>query len=463
MKTVNLIKKIINWLKRLFNKLFGKKKITKKIKNNIHNAKNKRYLKGYGVFVEDAYSESFPLYLYLNKEEKKKIVEKINQIKEELLNVNNELEKKEISDLNNLITKIEKNDISVYQGQRIHEKLETLPKIGDMNKTLISKNISQMVNEITEIIHNFDANIQEKVKKEYNKVNYITLTTLLIDETNEELRNLEDNYKKHRYNKSYYDRELKKIKDRIKNLRKIRDSKSVCDEILALRKELYTKSKDKYDLLYNEEIFLNIEKECDDMLKKVNKRIVDLKKITNKEKQEEKIPEKIEDEKEKQRQEEMLENILKRFQDMKLAEEILLLNNQNEVKITSIKDLVDFMDQSYYDFINGEKAIFHFEKNKTRTELAKLYNDLEFINGHLNEREIMMIEHINYSLDDLLEKTIAKKKEVESSLKEKYNYQEDKHESAILVDNKLMLQTEKEQIQEGRQLVFTKKRDTTNY
>ena len=101
---------------------------------------------------------------------------------------------------------------------------------------------------------------------------------MLLDETKEELKELEENLKKHRFNRAYYDRELRKIKERIENLRKLRDSSDIQNEIYHLRKELYTKSKDKYDLLYNEEVFVNIENECNDMLKKVNKRIIDIKK-----------------------------------------------------------------------------------------------------------------------------------------------------------------------------------------
>ena len=438
---MNLIKKIISWIKKIFSILFGKKKITKKVKKNINNAKNKRYLKGYGAFIEDSYNESFPLYLMITKEEKKKIIEKIQYIKNNIIDEN---EKEEINKVNTLITKIEKSEISFYQNSKINEKLDTLIDDRKSNSDIAFK-FEKLNTEIFEIIDNFDENIKDKVIKEYKHVNYITVTTMLLDETKEELKELEENLKKHRFNRAYYDRELRKIKERIENLRKLRDSSDIQNEIYHLRKELYTKSKDKYDLLYNEEVFVNIEKECNDMLKKVNKRIIDIKKEEIKKEKSVNKDDKKEEKKKKEEEQELLENILKRFQDMELARKLLILNEDKSYQAESLNDLVRYMNKMYLDFLNGEKAIFNFPRNKTKTELVKLYNSINFLNCKLKDEEYIFIEHINYPLEDLLLATNNKKQELESILEMKYHYKAEKHEESILVNNKLTILEEKEE------------------
>ena len=455
-----LIKKIINWLIYLFKKIFSKKKVTKKIKNNINDARNKRYLKGYGVYIEESSTSVFPLYLMIDSIDKKKIIDKAKLVEVRLANI--EINNKDflLKKIENVVNKLSENDISFYQNEKINEVLDVFLNDKEINNNVHEK-VTQLNKNISEIIDNFDKIIQDKVAKEYQEVNFITISTLLLDETINEIKKLEDNYKNHKYNKYYYEREVEKIKERIKKLKKLRDTEKVREEIELLRKSIYTKSKDKFDLLYNDEIFLNIEKTCDDLVNKVNRKVIDIKKIKkedSKEKQEKK------DKENKDEQKEIFDNILKRFKDLELARKILLLRRNEEYDINNINELYNRINSAYYEFINGEKVIFNFSRNKTKTELVKLYNEMNYLDCKLTKQEYNFIEHINFQMDDLLDSVISKKEKLDNLLEIKYHYEKEKHEESILVENKLKLLKEKEE--EKKQVpnspVLVKKMDNIN-
>ena len=460
---MTLIKKIINWLINLFKKFFGKKKVTKKIKNNINNARNKRYLKGYGVNIEESSTRVFPLYLMIDSIDKKKLIEKTKLVEVNLTKIDVPNKELLIKKIESIADKLSENDISVYQNEKINEVLESV--LNDKEIRIDTKEKIDLLNRnIFEIIENFDKNIQDKVEKEYQEVNFITISTLLLDETINEIKKLEDNYKKHKYNKYYYEREVEKIKERIKKLQNLRDTVKVREEIELLRKSTYTKSKDKFDLLYNDEIFLNIEKTCDDLVNKVNRKVIDIKKIKkdeNKEKEEKKDKKEKED---KEEQIELLDNILKRFKDLELARKLLLLQKNKEYDINNITELYNRINSVYYEFINGEKVIFNFSRNKTKTELVKLYNEMNYLDYKLTKKEFNFIEHINFQMDDLLDCVISKKESLDSLLETKYHYEKEKHEESILVENKLKLLKEKEE--EKKQVLgsptLVKKMDNIN-
>ena len=460
---MTLIKKIINWLINLFKKFFGKKKVTKKIKNNINNARNKRYLKGYGVNIEESSTRVFPLYLMIDNIDKKKLIEKTKLVEVNLTKIDVPNKELLIKKIESIADKLSENDISFYQNEKINEVLESV--LNDKEIKIDTKEKIDLLNRnISEIIENFDKNIQDKVEKEYQEVNFITISTLLLDETINEIKKLEDNYKKHKYNKYYYEREVEKIKERIKKLQNLRDTVKVREEIELLRKSTYTKSKDKFDLLYNDEIFLNIEKTCDDLVNKVNRKVIDIKKIKkdeNKEKEEKKDKKEKED---KEEQIELLDNILKRFKDLELARKLLLLQKNKEYDINNITELYNRINSVYYEFINGEKVIFNFSRNKTKTELVKLYNEMNYLDYKLTKKEFNFIEHINFQMDDLLDCVISKKESLDSLLETKYHYEKEKHEESILVENKLKLLKEKEE--EKKQVLgsptLVKKMDNIN-
>ena len=109
-------------------------------------------------------------------------------------------------------------------------------------------------------------------------MNYVTITTVFIDQEYEKIKKLQDDFKSHRYNKYYYEREINQIKQELNKIKNLKNRKDVNDSINNLKKELLTKSKDKYDILYNNEVFMNLEKECDNLLDKINAKVVDIKK-----------------------------------------------------------------------------------------------------------------------------------------------------------------------------------------
>ena len=463
---MTIIRKIINWIKKIFRILFKKKnKITKKIKSTVNENVNKRYLKGYGVFVNDASTVSLPIYLMVTKEEKENIIKDLEFIENKIQEIHGIDKIDTIKSIKKVINKINNNKISFYQCNKINEKINSL--LNDTKLEIDTSNkINSLSNDIFEVIDNYDKNVKDKTIKEYKKVNYVTLTTLLIDETKKEIDKLEEDYNHHKYNKYYYDREIKRIKDRINDLRKLRNNSDVIREIELLKKELYTKNKDKYDLLYNDEVFLNIEKYCDDILKKVNRKVVDIKKIKElrketKEERQEKKEERKEEKKKKEENDELLENILKRFYDMELARKLLLLSKK-DIKISNVNDLFSNINSVYYDFISGEKVKFNFERNKTKTELVKLYNGIGSINALLRNEEFLTGEHINYSMDDLLDATMSKKDELTTFLKDKYNYKDEQNEVSILVDNKLDIIFKNEEKRNNNGEVLVKKRKTNN-
>ncbi len=435
---MKIIKKIINWFVNLLKKLFGIKKVSSKIKSSINDKSNKHYLNKYGLNNGNL-NDSFPIYLMIDNIGKEELINKIKLIEEKIGD-------EEKSIINNLEKEIKNKKISFYQKELINEKLDNI--IEDKKIEIDTSNkIISLDKEIIEILENYDRNIKEKTKKEYDEVNYITLTTLLLDEAKEEIEKLEEDYRHHKYNKYYYDREIKKIKMRINSLMTLKNNESVKDEIEMLRKDLYIKKKDKYDLLYNDEVFYNFDKECDDLLKKVNRRIIDLKKekekITKEEKKEKKEEKKNKKEEIKEERE-LLENILKRFKDMELARKILLLNSSKEIEINNNSELISYVDSIYFDFVSGEKFKFNYDRNKTKVELVKLLNNISRINCSFNNQEFIPFEHINYSMSDLVSLASFEKDELDSLLETKYHYEKEKDEINILVDNKLNILKENE-------------------
>ena len=430
-----IIRFIINLLKKLFKRLFRKKKVTKKIKKSVVNVKNKKYLKGYGAFVEETYNGILPLYLLIDESEKEKLLEKINLIETKAIDNN------VLKELNKLSKKIENSRISFYQNEVIDEKLNSFLMDQEIKINQLEK-VEILNKQIIEVLNDYDKNLKARVLKEYDQINYITVATVVLDESLVEIRKLEDECKHHRHNRYYYEREINKIKKRINNLKSLRDNAKIYDEIVRLREDINIKSKDKYDLLYNKEIFDNIDKICDDLLQKVNRRVVDLKKIKKEEKDKE---EKKQERKKEEEYEKWQENIFKRFEDIELARRLLLLRSKKEFDIKDEKDLLNQINQIYFDFINGEKVEFNFERNKTKTELVQLYNDINAINSVITKREYVFIDHINYQMMDLINGVISQKEELDEFVEKKYNIKQEDNEKSVLVSNKLEILKEKEE------------------
>ena len=439
---MTLIKRIINWFINLLKRIFSKIKISKKIRSLFNKQSNKHYFKEYG-FNDDSFHNAFPIYLMISDLKKEELIKKVNLIKR---TINNKKDNDKI--LENTINKIKYNKISFYQNELINEKLDEF--LDDKKIEIdISNKIIKLDKEVVEIIENYDKGIKEKTKKEYNIVNYITLTTLLLDETIIEIKKIEEDFHHHKYNKYYYNRELKKIKIRIENLCNLRENESVREEIELLKTDLYTKKKDKYDLLYNNEVFLSIEKQCDNLIKKVNRRIIDLKKESEEQKriklEKETNGKKQKEEKEKLKNEkDYYENILKRFQDIDLARKLLMLINRQNEENFNIDSYMSNINSAYLEFVSGEKFKFNYNRNKEKFELVKLINNIGRVNALIRKKDFIPLEHINYLMLDLIEYSELEKNDLDEIRKEMYNYEKEKDELSILVDNKLGILKEKE-------------------
>lgn len=368
-------------------------------------------------------------------DKKKEILDIYNKIKRE-----DEDTKLEVQKVDDVIKIIDENDINIYESNRINEKIDKLASDKEFDNDKIIK-LDKLNKEIISILKSDNNDLIDKVLREYKELNYVTISTHLLDETIERVKKLEEDYQNHRHNKYYYERELNRIKENIDSLMKIKNKGNVNSEIERLRKELYIKSKDKYDLLYNNEVFLELDKRCDDLLRKVNAKVIDIKKEEvldeKKEKEKEKNEEKIENDK--------LEKILKRFQDMELARRIILLSKKNDIDLSNPNNVLNYMNTMYTDFLNGIDEEFNFERNKTKTELVKLYNDINLLNCALREEEYIFVEHINFRMKDLLEATSVKKKELERALETRYHLSKEDLNTKKMANDKIDLLSKEEE------------------
>jgi ArsR family metal-binding transcriptional regulator len=85
-----------------------------------------------------------------------------------------------------------------------------------------------------------------------------------------------------------------------------------------------------------------------------------------------------------------------------LARKILLLNEENFSKFGNFDEMVNYINQSYLEFISGDKYRFNYDRNKTKTELLKMYNHLNRVNCEICKEEYICIDHINYQLIDFV-------------------------------------------------------------
>ena len=329
--------------------------------------------------------------------------EKVNEIIVESIEISEKIDEA-VDNLDGIIEYVEDNDVSLATRDFIEEEvLEEDEEVTlDENSLLYNK-------DILNTIENWDKSIVDKTKLTYDVVNYVTLTTVMLDDIVNEYDRVLDDYQHRRYNKRYYEEQLGRIKEKIEYLRDIKNSRIVYDEIVRLRKELDTKSKDKYDVLYNNEIFIDINNRCDILLEKVNRKVVDIK---SKEKTKEDKDKEPEEEKDKDKDKDRLRDILLRFQDVGLGNSIVKsrLEKFEKARPTNINEFINWM---YADFIKGVDEPFNFDVNKARTELACLFNDLHVVLTHVKGERPVKIEHINFLVDDLVNAVSVLKFEVE--------------------------------------------------
>ena len=469
---MTIIKRIIMWIINFFKKLFGKKskknsKVTKNNKTN-NSSYNSTSLPGYMMI-----DESGKLVLINNIQCAKKKLKDNSHMKREIATIiallsnvgintaliEESLNKEGLDKLSDKKLDVLLTECDTTTRQNVHKIIDDYKKnVGVIEETIsnldsiegyvkkhdISFDTSSLINsELTDIIaddiidkpisfdkdilnkiKNWDKKIVDEVKLEYDKVNYVTISTVMIDKIIDKYKKIEDDYRHHRFNKSYYEHELGKIKEQIDYLKKIKNSSVVYKEIERLRKELYTKSKDKYDILYNNEIFMDINSKCDELLNKVNQKVIDIKR-------EDKVKEEKENKKEKLK-EEYLEKIIRRFKDLNLSRELILLHQEKETVVENYDDLSMYLNNAYLEFVNGVSDDFNYQRNKAKTELVKLYNDLNNILSYKRKEKHLPIEHINFKMEDLINAVKKRKEEAELELNDskKLSYSE-------LVDEKI--------------------------
>jgi len=332
-----------------------------------------------------------------------------DNIKKEIINEYNLIYKNSddfkyyFEEIDEVIRKIKDNNISIITQNDINHYISDIVSDKQIDDTINDK-LSLLKNEFCYIIDNSDNSFLKRVMNNYQKVNYVTISTIIIDDKISELRKIQDDFKKHRFNKSYYEKKVSQIKTELNQIKNMKNKKEMYEHITNLRKELYTKSIDKYDLLYNNEIFIGINEECDILLNKLNAKVIDLKNndIINK---------KVDEEKEKRKK--YINNIILRFQDIELARKIILSSKENDDNLIRQNE-IEFIDDMYIKFNNGLKEQFNFERNKQKTELVILYNELNMLLSKEKKEPFVQINHINFRMEDLVEAIEVKKNELKN-------------------------------------------------
>lgn len=468
---MTIIRRIINWFRKLFRKLFNISNINIVHKNNTSQFNNKKKSKNKAT-INAIPDTTMPDFMMINTSQKEKLLYTIALMKNVLLESNAKIkeideknlikyiqesykitvsniidekylesitkdleneEKRDIIDkyqtiikrekdfkihvneIDKIIEKINKSEISIVKENEIEDEAGKIINDKAIDQDTNVK-IDYFINNVNDIIDNVDEYFLKDVVREYKKINYVTVSTMIIDRNLEKLKKLQEDYQSHRYNKFYYEREIKKIKHELNQIRNLKNKKEVNEHIEKLRKELYTKSKDKYDLLYNNEVFTNINEECDSLLNKLNAKVIDIKKEEPK----------VEDNKKKLN----LENILKRFQDMELARQLILLSqiNNREEYVQDKERFINLLIQEEEKNLNEN---FNFNRNKKKTELVIMFNDLNMAISDIKKEEYTSIDHINFRMEDLEEAVKVRKNELNTILKTKNTAVDEKKENIV--------------------------------
>ena len=426
------------------------------------------------------------IYPYIEAKELKSIDELIEQLEKEIENINDETKEKELQDLKEIKETIKsaiplkeketvdktvdikkelhedkKNQLNVAQQEDIKEILKEAVNDKELHVDTEEK-ISNIKKEINKIVDNklnkHEKDIIEKAYYKYEKVNYVVTTTVEIEELEEELKELKDNLKTNKHKKTYYVDKVKEIEKKINRLKKINKNPKVYEELERLKDDFYTKSIDKYDLLYNKEVFINLDRQCEDILDYVESKEQEEKQKDNDRKQQREIEKEeekrkhqeierqreLERERERQENEERRTNILKRYLDLKRSNSILIMNSILHNDRLNRDDLIAVLQVDYDDFLMGEANEFNFERNKRKTEVGKLYNNLLEILSREQKIPFVPIEHINYQYEELLEDTISTKDAVERMAFKKTGYDIMMDDRSVMVSDKLDNELQKE-------------------
>ena len=385
-------------------------------------------------------------------------------LKRKIAGFNHTNKEEELQIIEDILTIMNDSTIYLNQGIEINSLLNNISNDNELNLnthqkiSILKDNISNIVNEK---LGDYENNIIKKAYNEYSSVNYVIVTTLIIDDIIDEINELNKDFEKNKYSKIEYEQKINTIKEKIKNLEIINNRKEVQDEIENLRKDFYTKKKDKYDLLYNDEIFTNLNSRCDELLNLVSEKdkqekiIVKkqdeerelLKLATQKKKEEQKEKNKLKEEKEKQEQE-FNENILKRFIDMEFANKLLKIRESMRKKLNTKDEIISETMNYYNEFLQGEMHQFNFERNRIKMEVAKLYNDITSTICIMEQKEFIPLEHINIKLEVLTRQTLEHQDVLNYMIEKKHQHKMEENETSRAVTTKLTNILENEKVKE---------------
>lgn len=480
-KIKEIILKLWTWLISLFvknkkvNSLIKRKSIKKNTKKTLYKASINRDDENDNVIK--FYDGTLPRQLEL-------INNKLNKLRKKIIDNNDEYLQDELNDIK-IVSNIINNDKNIGSNfylvksildETLHDKdleLNANDKISDLreiiedlyeNKNDLKNNekISNIENNLEELfnenLNNYEKNIIKKAYFEYDKVNYVIVTTMIIDDIYNDLQKLNEKSLKNQHSKDYFLRRIKEIEEKIERLKNFNDKKEVEQEIENLKNDLYTKRKDKYDLLYNNEIFTNLKRKCDDIIVNIETKEIKNEELKRKKQIEEKQKEQLKKQEIKKelekKKEELIEeqkeidNIKKRFMDLELARQILLMRELIRLKKDK-KDLVKDTLESYQEFLNGENHQFNFSRNRIKTEVAKLYNDTLHNICIIEKTEYIPVEHINIKLSDLVSVTLENQERLNNLIETHKKVDVNKEETSIKVNQKLNYILEKEKVREN--------------
>lgn len=456
-----LIKNIIEKIKLWFKNLLKKKKEIKKKKQLINqnpyiNQKNKLYQNITIMDNGNKNSNIGTIYARLNLKNIYLLNNKGLILKKKIKSLHTKDEELNLQIIDEILESINENNIYINQYVEIDKLFNNISNDQEINinttekLNIFKENISTIIDKK---LDDYEISIIKKAYKEYETVNYVIVTTLIIDDIILEINELNEAFKKNKYTKYEYKQKIDKIREKIDKLETINDRKEVKEELDKLKDDFYTKKKDKYDLLYNEEIFINLNSQCDNLMKLVHikeenqrkKKILIEKKKELKEKKREEIEKKQQIEKQKEELLREKDNIFKRFIDNEIAHRILLLRESIRKKLTSKEETIYETLKYYQDFLIGEQHNFNFQRNKTKTEVAKLYNDITHTICTMQKKEFIPLEHINIKLEILTTKTLEHQEILNNMIEKKYNVKVEEREESRGVKAKLttILENEK--------------------
>ncbi len=129
---------------------------------------------------------------------------------------------------------------------------------------------------------------------------------------------------------------------------------------------------------------------------------------------------------------------------MKKSNTILLNNILIHHERVIEDDIIKTLRNDYDDFLEGEENEFNFERNRQKTEVCKLYNNLLEVLSREQKAPYEPVEHINFPYQTLLEETIATKNAVENIAHKKTGVDIMLEDKSVMVSDKLNNELEKE-------------------